>query len=137
MKATVSSRFLTWPTIGLVLFTVGSGPAAVGQGEPRELPKLSELKALSYQKAPQLSSASAPSYQDLVDTIRLAQVYFRGSQLMPKYREPILTRGSIGISVFRNASPSVVLVIVGDEKNKSLSPRASEQAWSLILLETF
>ena len=40
----------------------------------------------------------------------------------PKYNEPILTRGASGISVFRNASPAVVLIFVGEVKNDQFDP---------------
>ena len=123
MKGIVSARSFTWKMIGLVLFAVGSGTGAAAQKEPSELPKLSELRALAYQQVTQLSGASSlPSHQDLLDTIRLAEGYSRGIQLLPNYREPILTRGSTGVSVFRNASPSVVLVVVGDVKKQQFDP---------------
>jgi S1-C subfamily serine protease len=124
VEGIVSSRSWAWKMIGLVLIAVGSGACAVAQEEPSELPNLSELRALPYQKITQLSSASRlPSYQDLVDTIRLADGYSRGIQLLPNYREPILTRGNTGVAVFRNASPSVVLVVVGDVKNQQFDPK--------------
>jgi len=123
MERIVSVRSWTWKMIGLALFAVVSGTGAVAQKEPSELPKLSELRALSYQKITQLSSASSlPSYQDVVDTIRLAEGFSRGIQLLPNYQEPILTRGNTGVAVFRNASPSVVLVVVGDVKNQQFDP---------------
>jgi S1-C subfamily serine protease len=123
LEGIVSSRSWAWKMIGFVLFAVGSGPCAVAQKEPTESPNLSELRALSYQKMTQLTSASSlPSFQDVADTIRMAAGYSRGIQLLPNYREPILTRGNTGVSVFRNASPSVVLVVVGDVKNKQFDP---------------
>jgi hypothetical protein len=42
--------------------------------------------------------------------------------ILPKYHEPVLTRGSTGISVFKTISPSVVLIVVGDVKNKDFEP---------------
>jgi hypothetical protein len=113
MKGIVSARSFTSKLIGLVLFAVGSGTGAVAQKEPSELPKLSELRALSYVKITELSNASSlPSYRDLQSTIKLAESYSLGNQLLPNYQEPILTRGGSGVAVFRNASPSVVLVVV-------------------------
>ena len=119
----MSSRSWAWKMIGLVLFAVGSGTCAIAQKEPSELPNLSELRALFYQKITQPSSASSlPSYQDVADTIKMAEGYSRGIRLLPNYREPILTRGNTGVSVFRNASPSVVLVVVGDVKKQQFDP---------------
>jgi S1-C subfamily serine protease len=123
MKGIVSARSFTSKLIGLVLFAVGSGTGAVAQKEPSELPKLSELRALSYVKITELSNASSlPSYRDLQSTIKLAESYSLGNQLLPNYQEPILTRGGSGVAVFRNASPSVVLVVVGDVKKQQFDP---------------
>ena len=123
VEGIVSSRSWTWKMIGLVLFAVGTGADAAAQREPSELPNLSELRALSYQKVTQLSGASSlPSHQDLMDTIRLAEGYSRGIQQLSGYREPILTRGNTGVAVFRNVSPSVVLVVVGDVKKQQFDP---------------
>jgi len=111
--------------MGLLLFTTGSSLSAVAQTAPSELPKPSELKALSYQKISQLNDVSSfPSYQDLVNTMGLAEAYSQGNRLLPNYQEPIVTRGNSGITVFRNASPSVALIVVGDVKNKQFDPTA-------------
>ena len=127
MEGTVSVRSWAWKMIGLALFVAGSGTGTFAQKESGELPKLSELRALYYQKITQLSSASSlPSFQDVADTIRLAEGYSGGIQLLPNYREPILTRGSTGVSVFRNASPSVVLVVV--------SPVSGCTDWRMVLI---
>jgi S1-C subfamily serine protease len=123
MEGIVSTRSWTWKMFGLVIFVVGSSTGAVAQKEPSELPKLSELRGLSYRKTTQLSGASSlPSYQNIADTIRLAESYSRGIQLLPNFQEPILTRGNTGVAVFRNASPSVVLVVVGDVKKQQFDP---------------
>lgn len=66
------------------------------------------------------SKASAALDQD---SLRLAaQAYARGSRLLGSYHEPIATRGSSGIAVFRSVSPSVVLVVVGSVKDAKFDP---------------
>jgi len=123
MNAIVSDRLLTWKLLAVGFFVVFSGIDALGQASSGQPLYLSELKALSYQQTSQFSNKfGLPSNQDLADTIRLARGFALGSQLLPKYREPILTRGGTGVSVFRSASPSVVLVIVGDVKKEQFEP---------------
>ena len=41
----------------------------------------------------------------------------RGSHILSNYREPQATRGSKGISIYRDVSPAVTLVVTGDNKN--------------------
>jgi S1-C subfamily serine protease len=41
----------------------------------------------------------------------------RGSRLLSNYKEPQATRGAKGISIFRDVSPAVTLVVTGDDKN--------------------
>ena len=123
MNGILYKRSWPWKMVGLVLFLVGIGNALAAQKEPNDLPKLSELRTLSYQKLIQLSNASSlPSYQDLVNTVELAESYSRGNQLLPSFHEPILTRGAVGMAVFRNVSPSVVLVVVGGLKKGEFEP---------------
>ena len=95
---------------------------APAQSAFAELPTLADLKATSYQRTAQPDLASVPTYQDLMNTIRLAEAYSRGKRLLPNYHEPILTRGTSGIGVFRNVAPSVVLVVVGEVKNNEFEP---------------
>jgi S1-C subfamily serine protease len=68
------------------------------------------------------SRIALSQYQDAAKTITLAQAYSRLAHVSPAYQEPILTRGASGISVFRNASPAVVIIFVGDVKNDQFDP---------------
>lgn len=105
-----------------ILITLGIPKSVCSQSSPDGLPKLTELRTITYHKTgvPDLSSIS--SYQDLLTITRLAGDYSRGMHILPRYHEPVLTRGSMGITVFRNVSPSVVLIVVGDVKNKEFEP---------------
>jgi S1-C subfamily serine protease len=106
-----------------VVLSLGVGAWCVrGQSIPSEIPGLGDLKVLSYESTGSAISINAPSYQDLSTTIRLARAYAQGMQVLPQYHEPILTRGALGIAVFRSVSPSVVLVVIGDVKNDNFEP---------------
>ena len=98
--------------------------SAVAQSTFDDVPKIADLKALSYQKTSPPSSSDAPSYQDFMTTIRLARAYAQGKQALPNYHDPIVTRGASGIAVFRTVAPSVVLVVIGDVKNQEFEPSA-------------
>ena len=108
--------------LAFTFFICDTIPIASSQDTGHALPTTAELKAVPYQKIATPSLSSVPSYQDLVKTIRLAGAYSRGNQLLPSYREPILTRGTSGVTVFRNVSPRVVLIVMYDEKNGEPSP---------------
>jgi len=41
----------------------------------------------------------------------------RGSRILSNYREPQATRGTKGISIYRDVSPAVTLVVTGNDKN--------------------
>src|SRR5690242_18398899 len=83
-----------------VLILSGS-QTANAQGALSGLPKITDLKAISYQKTNALN-ISPLSYQELASTIRLAKAYTRGNQALAGYHEPVLTRGATGVAVFRN-----------------------------------
>jgi S1-C subfamily serine protease len=115
-------RFLGLCYLACILLFWGSLQDATAQGMPPGLPKIADLRAISYSKTAQPDLSTAPSYQDLMNTIKSAEAYARGSQLLPTFHEPILTRGAVGMSVFRNVSPSVVLVVVGDTQKGEFEP---------------
>lgn len=108
--------------LAFALFICNGAEIAFSQSIAPALPTTTELKAISYQQIAQPNLASVPPYQDVHNTIRGAESYSRGSQLLPAYRDPILTRGTTGISVFRNVSPGVVLIVVYEEKSGQSSP---------------
>lgn len=115
-------RFLRFGYFACVLLFFGTLQGATAQGIPPGLPKIAELRTISYEKTAPPNLSAFPSYQDLANTIRLAEAYARGNQLLPTFHEPILTRGAVGMSVFRNVSPSVVLVVVGAIQKGQFEP---------------
>lgn len=55
--------------------------------------------------------------QTQADSLLRAFIAFeRGSSVLATYKEPGLTRGAKGVSIFRDIAPSVVLVATGDDK---------------------
>jgi S1-C subfamily serine protease len=50
-------------------------------------------------------------------TLNAFLFFDRGSRILSNYREPQATRGAKGISIFREVSPAVTLVVTGDDKN--------------------
>jgi S1-C subfamily serine protease len=115
-------RFLGFGYLAYILLYFGPLQSATAQGMTPDLPKIADLKTISYSQTAQPDLSAVPSYQDLVNTIKLAEAYARGNQLLPTFHEPILTRGAVGMTVFRNVSPSVVLVLVGDIKKGEFEP---------------
>ena len=106
----------------LALLVLGGSQTAEPQNASHDLPKIASLKSISYQKTDQPNTASVAPHRNLVNTVRLAEAYSRVTRVPPIYHEPILTRGASGISVFRNASPAVVLIVVGEIKNDQFDP---------------
>jgi S1-C subfamily serine protease len=105
----------------LALIFVGWVGSVVAQNKPTGLPTPADLKTLPYQGTLQ-RDLSIPSHQEIVTVINLARGYSRGNQLIPLHHEPVLTRGASGIAVFRSVSPTVVLIITGDVKQKKFEP---------------
>jgi S1-C subfamily serine protease len=116
------SRVIGLGYLTLVICSSVGIQKASGQNRIDEPPTLAELKTLSYQKTTAPSVSSAPTYQDLMTTIRLARAYAQGDQVLPTYREPVVTRGASGMAVFRIVAPSVVLVVIGEVKNEQFEP---------------
>ena len=84
-------------------------------------PSISELEQLSYTPTDPSSVPNLPYTE--VSTVRgLFLAYSEGSEAVSKYRDPVLTRGSSGIAVFRTVAPAVVVVVVGSMKNNEFDP---------------
>jgi S1-C subfamily serine protease len=60
---------------------------------------------------------SAISYAQAESFLTSFLAFDRGSRVLADYKEPVLTRGAKGISIFRDLAPSVTLVVTGDDKN--------------------
>jgi 2-alkenal reductase len=85
------------------------------------LPSISELEQLNFKPTDPNSMSNLPYTE--VSTVRgLFLAYSAGSEAVSRYRDPVLTRGTSGISVFKTVSPAVVVVLVGSVKNDKFDP---------------
>lgn len=72
------------------------------------------LAGLAFVESP--ASAHRLDDSELLETLDMFLAYSKGAVAVPRYKEPILTRGARGVSLFRSAAPAVALVVVGDDK---------------------
>jgi len=101
----------------IVSITVGSR-AGEQQGEIiLGAPSLQALKLLDYAKADSAKQADPLGYNELTDLIDACQAYSKGLDALPRFHEPILTRGETGTEIFKKVSPSVVMVVTADRKS--------------------
>lgn len=84
-------------------------------------PSLSELEQLSYTPTDPSSASNLP-YTEVLTVRGLFLAYDKGSEAVSKFRDPILTRGTSGITVFKTVSPAVVVVVVGSVKDDKFDP---------------
>jgi S1-C subfamily serine protease len=89
----------------------------LGRSLPLSTPKIyrrwfrARTSARYKSRTPPISPAQSDS------TLNAFLFFDRGSRLLSNYREPQATRGAKGISIFREVSPAVTLVVTGDDKN--------------------
>jgi S1-C subfamily serine protease len=84
-------------------------------------PSLESLKTVEYAKQADEEQNEMVSYSEVLALIDSCRAYSKGISLLPKFHEPILTRGETGIAVFRKVSPSVVLVVMANFKDDKVS----------------
>jgi S1-C subfamily serine protease len=53
--------------------------------------------------------------RELIETLDMFRAYSQGANALPRYKDPIATRGSKGVALFRTAAPAVTLVVIGTE----------------------
>jgi S1-C subfamily serine protease len=85
------------------------------------LPSLQTLKLLDYSKATGDKQGDAMGYSELEEFVSACQAYSKSIDILPRFHEPILTRGETGISVFRRVSPSVVMVVTANFKDDKVT----------------
>jgi S1-C subfamily serine protease len=109
--------YLFW---GTLLLAILAGRTS-GQAHTADTSSLQTLKTLRFSKLQNIEQTQPISYSDILEVINSAKAYARGLTLLPKYHEPVLTRGPAGVALFRRISPSVVLVMTGDVKDDKLT----------------
>jgi S1-C subfamily serine protease len=75
---------------------------------------LDALRALSYFADNGPSASPSLGYSELFRLLTACEAYAKGLDALLNFREPILTRGEAGISVYKKVSPSVVMVVVAN-----------------------
>lgn len=91
------------------------------QPQGNSLLSLRTVKALDYSPAPSEKAASQPTSSEIWTLINTCNAYSRGLEILPRFREPVATRGETGILVFRRVSPSVVMVVTANFKGDKIS----------------
>jgi S1-C subfamily serine protease len=107
------------PVIFLLLLTLviplaGSRPAS------DSMPPLQTIKSLQYTKVAS-DNRGVLGDSELMDIINACNTYSKGLEILPRFHEPILTRGETGIAVFRKVSPSVVMVVTANFKDDKIT----------------
>jgi S1-C subfamily serine protease len=97
------------------------GPGMPGSDETDLLPTVAELEKVNFTTVNSGTNENPP-YDEVRDARGLFVACGGGWHAISKYREPVLTRGARGVSVFRAASPAVVVVVVGTIKNDDFDP---------------
>jgi len=82
---------------------------------------LQSLKQLDYSKVENVGQTDAVGYAELQELINACKAYSKGVDVLPRFHEPILTRGETGIAVFRSVSPSVVMVLTANFKDDKIT----------------
>lgn len=75
------------------------------------LPSVDVLERTPVDPVASPNLTGVPTYEDLLDVLNSFSAYIRGSAIVAKHEEPVLTRGAMGVSLFRRLSPAVVLVM--------------------------
>jgi S1-C subfamily serine protease len=93
-----------------------AAPQVVLSDEPARPLTISVLKSLEYSPAAPDALPRDVHYRDIRDKFQLFATHSYTALLLKEYREPILTRGARGVTLFRTTAPAVVLVAVGSLK---------------------
>ncbi len=95
--------------------------AAGARPRSDSLPSLQALKSLDYTRATSGKGSAALGYSELWDLRNACEAYSKGVEILPRFHEPIPTRGETGISIFKKVSPSVVMVVTANFKDDKIT----------------
>jgi S1-C subfamily serine protease len=108
-------------TTGLLLFLTASLLQAGLRAHRESMPSLQTLKALEYTRATTTKATALLGHSDLWNLMNAGKAYAKGAEILPRFHEPIPTRGDTGISVFKAVSPSVVMVVTANFKDDKIT----------------
>jgi S1-C subfamily serine protease len=104
-----------------IIVLVSLRSKAEGQQGSVTIPSFQVVKLLDYSKAESDKQTEAVGYGELQELISACQTYSKGLNALPRFHEPILTRGETGVAVFRKVSPSVVMVLTANFKDDKIT----------------
>jgi len=104
----------------LVLMTLLAAEAG-SRPSSDSIPTFQTIKLLDYVKVANDNNGGMMGYSALSEVINACETYSRGLGLLPRFHEPILTRGETGISIFKRVSPSVVMVVTANLKDDKIT----------------
>lgn len=107
-------------SLGIVAL-IGLRSEAEGPQGSVTIPSFQVVKLLDYSKAETDKQTEAVGYGELQELISACQTYSKGVSVLPRFHEPILTRGDTGVAVFRKVSPSVVMVLTANFKDDKIT----------------
>ena len=105
----------------LLVFSMAFALEAGTRQAPDSLPSLQTVKSLAYIKSTSNGASAVLSYSALWDLLNASKTYSKSVEILPRFHEPIRTRGETGISVFKKASPSVVMVVTANFKDDKIT----------------
>ena len=114
-------RFLYVALISMLAFFTALVLAAGARPRSDSNPSLQALKSLDYTRATDGKASGALGYSELWDLMNACRAYARAVEILPRFHEPIPTRGETGISVFKKVSPSVVMVVTANFKDDKIT----------------
>ena len=106
-------RFRHFNAARFVLCVLAAGQVLSSRLSAQDLSDLIEKAKFSTAANSQFTSPIA----DPQSAVNAFLFFNRGARILSNYREPQLTRGAKGVSIFREVSPAVTLVVTGDDKN--------------------
>lgn len=105
-------------TLSFFLFIFWVPAFSQKYSDERSLP---DVKTLTFLPTPS-SSQLILNHTSGRDDALLLRAYAAGLEAIKTYHDQVLTRGSRGIALFKEASPAVVLVVVGRVENGNFAP---------------
>lgn len=116
----LKTRELRVVSVAFLVFLTSLAPATGGRPRGDSMPALQTIKSLDYIKVAN-DKSGVLAYPELSDILNACTAYSRGLEIIPRFHEPILTRGETGIGVFRKVSPSVVMVVTANFKGDQIA----------------
>src|SRR4029077_2026118 len=107
-------------SLGIIALIGLRSKAEVPQGSGT-IPSFQVVKLLDYSKSESDKHTEPVGYGELQELISACQTYSKGLNALPRFHEPILTRGETGVAVFRKVSPSVVMVLTANFKDDKIT----------------